>query len=51
MLVFVFRVALGRRQAIPTGPGGTALASRAQIENAARRIYADYPEILKALGL
>ncbi|MDX8036021.1 DNRLRE domain-containing protein [Lentzea sp. BCCO 10_0856] len=39
------------RQAIPTGPGGTALASRAQIENAARRIYADYPEILKALGL
>jgi len=37
------------RKAIPYS-AGTRTASRAQIE-AARRIYADYPEILKALGL
>jgi len=38
------------RQAIPYG-AGTRTASRAQIEGAARQIYADYPEILRALGL
>lgn len=38
------------RQAIPYG-AGTRTASRAQIEGAARQIYADYPEILQALGL
>jgi hypothetical protein len=38
------------RQAIPYGRG-TQTASRDQIEGAARQIYADYPEILRALGL
>ena len=38
------------RRAIPYG-AGTRSASRTQIEGAARQIYADYPEILKALGL
>jgi hypothetical protein len=38
------------RQAIPYG-AGTRTASRAQIEGAARQIYSDYPEILRALGL
>lgn len=36
--------------AIPHG-AGTRNASRAQIESAARKIYAGYPEILNALGL
>ena len=38
------------RRAIPYGPG-TRAATRAQVESAARRIYADYPEILSALGV
>lgn len=38
------------RGAIPYG-AGTRAATRAQVETAARRIYADYPEILGALGL
>lgn len=38
------------RQAIPYG-AGTASATRQQIMDAARVIYKDYPEILKALGL
>jgi hypothetical protein len=38
------------RRAIPYG-SGTANATRSQIENVARQIYKDYPEILKALGL
>jgi hypothetical protein len=38
------------RTAIPYG-SGTILATRAQVENAARQIYAEYPEILKALAL
>lgn len=29
----------------------TRTATRAEIEDAARRIYAEYPEILRALGL
>ena len=29
---------------------GTRNATRADVENAARKIYADYPEILGALG-
>jgi hypothetical protein len=39
------------RQAIPYGPEGTGTATRAQVEGAARQIYADYPEFLQALGL
>ncbi len=39
------------RQAIPHGPSGTGMATRAQVEAAARQIYADYPQILRALGL
>ena len=39
------------RAQIPWGAGGTGMATRAQVEAAARRIYADYPEILLALGL
>jgi hypothetical protein len=38
------------RQAIPYGQG-TANATKDQVLNAARQIYKDYPEILKALGL
>jgi RHS repeat-associated protein len=38
------------RQAIPYGEG-TLNATPAQIEGAARQIYADYPDILSALGL
>jgi hypothetical protein len=38
------------RREIPYG-NGTRTASRAQIDSAARRIYADYPEILRALKL
>ena len=38
------------RSAIPYG-AGTANATEAQIMNAARQIYADYPQILNALGL
>jgi hypothetical protein len=38
------------RAEIPLG-FGTTQASRAQIEQAARKIYADYPEILTELGL
>ena len=38
------------REAIAYG-AGTRAATRAQVESAARRIYADYPEILRALGL
>ena len=38
------------RQKIPRGTG-TANASRTEIEQAAREIYADFPEILQALGL
>ena len=38
------------RQLIPYG-SGTANATREQIMNAARIIYKDYPDILKALGL
>ncbi len=38
------------RQLIPYGQG-TANATREQIMNAARIIYKDYPDILKALGL
>lgn len=40
-----------RRQAIPYGPNGTGMATRAQIDAVAREIYRDYPEILQALGL
>ena len=39
------------RQAIPYGANGTGMATRAQVGGAARNIYRDYPEILKALGL
>lgn len=39
------------RQAIPYGQDGTGMATRAQVEGAARNIYRDYPEILQALGL
>jgi hypothetical protein len=39
------------RQAIAYGAEGTGMATRMQVEDAARRIYADYPDILKALGL
>lgn len=38
------------RLAIPYG-AGTANATEAQIMNAARQIYSDYPQILNALGL
>lgn len=38
------------RQAIPYGDG-TANATPAQIRSAASQIYADYPDILSALGL
>lgn len=38
------------RQAIPYGIG-TAKATKEQVENAARQIYANHPEILNALGL
>lgn len=38
------------RQAIPYG-AGTRNATRADVQRAARQIYADYPEILKGLGL
>jgi hypothetical protein len=38
------------RQAIPYG-SGTRNATPAQVEGAAQQIYADYPEILQALGL
>lgn len=38
------------RQAIGYGQD-TITASRDQVENAARRIYAEYPEILDSLGL
>ena len=36
---------------IPRGAKGRFKAKRPKIEAAARTIYADYPEILKALGL
>jgi len=39
------------RKAIPYGANGTGIATRSQIENAARKIYEDYPEILEALSL
>ena len=39
------------RKAIPYGRDGTAMASRADVELAARQIYGNYPEFLKALGL
>jgi len=39
------------RQAIPYGPSGTGMATQLQVENAARQIYSNYPDILKALGL
>ena len=39
------------REAIPYGPNGTGMATRAQVEGAARQIYREYPEILQALGL
>ena len=35
----------------PYGANGTGAATRAQIDAAARKIYANYPDILKALGL
>jgi hypothetical protein len=38
------------RKAIPYGPGGTAIATRAEVEQVARQIYAQYPSILRALG-
>ncbi|WP_147243136.1 RHS repeat-associated core domain-containing protein [Acidipropionibacterium virtanenii] len=38
------------RKEIPYGPG-TSNATREDVENAARKIYADYPEILEKLGL
>jgi RHS repeat-associated protein len=38
------------RRAIPYG-SGTANATRQQVLDTARQIYADYPEILRALGL
>ena len=40
----------GWRQAIPYGEG-TANATPAQIRGAASQIYANYPDILSALGL
>jgi hypothetical protein len=39
------------RKAIPYGPEGTGMATRMQVETAARQIYSDYPDLLKALGL
>ena len=39
------------REAIPYGSNGTGMATRAQVEGAARQIYSEYPEILRALGL
>lgn len=36
------------RQAIPYGSRNI---TRSQVDDAARRIYAEYPEILKELGL
>ncbi len=39
------------REAIPYGPSGTGRAYPAQVEEAARQIYREYPEILQALGL
>jgi hypothetical protein len=39
------------RTAIPYGPEGTGMATRLQVEDAARQINSDYPDILKALGL
>jgi hypothetical protein len=39
------------RAAIPYGAEGTGLATRAEVLNAAQEIYADYPAILRALGL
>ncbi len=39
------------RRAIPYGPNGTGMATRIQVEDAARQICAGYPDILKALGL
>lgn len=39
------------REAIPYGPTGTGMATRAQVENASGQIYREYPEILQALGL
>ena len=39
------------REAIPYGPNGTGMATRVQVEGAARQIYGEYPEILQALGL
>ncbi len=38
------------RKAIPYGEG-TANATQQQIQNAARQIYKEYPEVIKALGL
>jgi len=39
------------RAAIPYGPAGTGTATRESVTQAARQIYAHYPEILQALGL
>jgi hypothetical protein len=39
------------RRAIPYGAAGTGAASRASVMAAARQIYANYPDILRALGL
>lgn len=39
------------RAAIPYGAQGTGTATGQQVIEAAKRIYANYPAILKALGL
>jgi hypothetical protein len=39
------------RRLIPYGEAGTGAATRESVSQAARQVYADYPEILRALGL
>jgi hypothetical protein len=39
------------RRAIPYGQKGTGIAARAQVERAARQIYAGYPDVRAASGL
>lgn len=39
------------RLAIPYGSNGTGMATRLKVENAAREIYGNFPDILKVLGL
>jgi hypothetical protein len=39
------------RELIPYGPSGTGAATRESVMSAARKVYADHPDILRALGL